>query len=60
MKKFLAVAALVALVACAGEKKAEEAMPATDSIATMPADTMMQMDTMAPAAAMPADTAAKP
>jgi hypothetical protein len=60
MKKFLALAAIVTLVAC--EKKAETP-PAADSGAMMtpaPADTssmMMQHDSMAPAdSMMPRDT----
>jgi hypothetical protein len=60
MKKFLALAALVTLVAC--EKKAENA-PAADSAAMMapapaPADTttMMQHDSMATDSMMPRDT----
>jgi hypothetical protein len=59
MKKFLALAALVTLVAC--EKKAENA-PAADSAAMMapapaPMDTtMMQHDSMATDSMMPRDT----
>jgi hypothetical protein len=57
MKKFLALAAIVTLVAC--EKKAETP-PAADSGAMMaPAPdttTMMQHDSMAPDSMMPRDT----
>ena len=58
MKKFLALAAIVTLVAC--EKKADTT-PAADSAAMMapaPADTttMMQHDSMAPDSMMPRDT----
>ena len=58
MKKFLALAALVTLVAC--EKKADNT-PAADSGAMMspaPMDTtsMMMHDSMAPDSMMPRDT----
>ena len=58
MKKFLALAAIVTLVAC--EKKADNT-PAADSAAMMapaPADTttMMPHDSMAPDSMMPRDT----
>jgi hypothetical protein len=59
MKKFLAVAALVTLAACAGEKPAP-ATPAADSVTVAPAvDTTVKSDSMAPAAdsTMARDTA---
>ncbi len=59
MKKFFAVAALVTIAACAGEKPAP-ATPAADSVVAAPvSDTTAKTDSMAPAAdsTMARDTA---
>lgn len=59
MKKFFAVAALVTLAACSGEKPAP-ATPAADQATVAPAaDTTAKTDSMAPAAdsTMARDTA---